>query len=159
MDVRTGYCRQINLQPFGLGSKFTQIGANSKYLVVVNRQVGWSKIGIFDLYAAGEKTGEGCNSPLSLFDVRINIIRLQNVITFYVINPQVPFKVIRFEMDETALIFVGKIPNFDTSIVVIDFLSTPSNMDTGTTSSGSLSNGDGAMWRFKIAKEISETLL
>jgi hypothetical protein len=62
-------------------------------------------------------------------------------------------------MDETALIFVGKIPNFDTSIVVIDFLSTPSNMDTGTTSSGSLSNGDGAMWRFKIAKEISETLL
>ena len=76
MDVRTGYSREINLEPFGLGSKFTQIRANSKYLVVVNWLAGWSKIGIFDLHVAGENTGEGCNTPLSLFDVGINIFLL-----------------------------------------------------------------------------------
>ena len=63
-------------------------------------------------------------------------------------------------MDETELICVGKIPFFDTGIVVIDFLSTPPTIETGgTTSSGSLSNGDEAKWRFTIAKEISETLI
>jgi hypothetical protein len=76
MDVRTGFFREINLEPFGLGSDCTQIRANSKYLVVVNGQAEWTKVGIFDLYAAGEKTGVGCNSPLSLFDVRVSIIRL-----------------------------------------------------------------------------------
>ena len=76
---------------------------------------------------------------------------------------QVPFKAMdesSFEMDESELIFVGKIPFFDNGIAVIDFLSTPPNMETGrTTSSGSLSNGDATMWRFTIAKEISKTLL
>ena len=83
-----------------------------------------------------------------------------DLITFYFNeNLQVPFKVIRFEMDETELIFVGDIPFFGASIVGIDFLSTPPTIETGrTTSSGSLSNGDEAMWRFTIAKEIGETL-
>ena len=66
-------------------------------------------------------------------------------------------------MDETELICVGDIPFFGASIVVIDFLSTPPTEtpepETGRpTSSGSLSNGDEAMWRLTIAKEISEKL-
>ena len=76
MDVRTGCCREINLEPFGLSSEGTQIRANSKYLVAMNGQDEWSKVGIFDLYAVGEKTGEGCNTPLSRFEVCINIFFL-----------------------------------------------------------------------------------
>ena len=76
MDVRTGYCREINLEPFGLSSECTQIRANSKYLVVVNGQEEWTKVGIFDLYDAREKTNEECNSLLSRFDVYINIFGL-----------------------------------------------------------------------------------
>jgi hypothetical protein len=63
-------------------------------------------------------------------------------------------------MDETELICVGDIPYFGASIVVIDFLSTPQNMETvKTTSSASLSNSNATAWRLTIAKEISETLM
>ena len=71
MDARAGYCREINLEPFGLSSECTQIRANSKYLVVVNGQAEWTKVGIFDLCTAGENTGEGCNTPLCCFNVSV----------------------------------------------------------------------------------------
>ena len=71
MDVRTGQFREINLEPLGLSSVCTQIRANSKFLVVVNGQEEWTKVGIFDLYAAGGKTGEGCNTPLCCFNVSV----------------------------------------------------------------------------------------
>ena len=65
MDVRTGDCREINLEPFGLSSEHTKIRTNSKYLVVMNGQAEWSKVGIFRITS-------GCDTPLCYFEVSAN---------------------------------------------------------------------------------------
>jgi hypothetical protein len=62
MDIFTGDCREINLEPFGLSSECTQIRANSKYLVVMNAQEEMTKVGIFRITS-------GCYTLLCYFDV------------------------------------------------------------------------------------------
>ena len=64
--MRTKHNRMIDPKPLGTGS-CTLIGANSKYLAVMNRQEKYTNVGIFDLHAA-EKTN-GCKGPLSYFTV------------------------------------------------------------------------------------------
>jgi hypothetical protein len=62
MDSFTGDCREIDLEPFGLSSEHTKIRANSKYLVVMNRQSEWTKVAIFRITS-------GCDTPLCYFEV------------------------------------------------------------------------------------------
>ena len=64
--MRTKHNRMIDPKPLGTGS-CTLIGANSKYLAVMNRQEKYTNVGIFDLHAAEKTTG--CKGPLSYFTV------------------------------------------------------------------------------------------
>ena len=62
MDIFTGDCREINLEPFGLSSECTQIRTNSKYLVVMNELAKLTKVGIFGITS-------DCDTPLYCFEV------------------------------------------------------------------------------------------
>ncbi len=62
--VFTEDCREINLDPFGISSKCTQVRANSKYLVLMNLKAYWTRFFILD-----PRKTSGSNSPLCYFDV------------------------------------------------------------------------------------------
>ena len=74
MNVFTGDSREINLEPFGLSSEFTQIRANSKYLVVMSRQEDLTRVGIFDVK-------ERRSTPLCCFDASANYFSLFKAIS------------------------------------------------------------------------------
>ena len=146
-EIFTENCREINLEPFGLSSEYTQIGANSNYLVVMNGQEGWTKVGIFDL----RKTSD-CNTLLCCFDVSASYFSHFFVNSWQIWifscnkNHQVPFKVKLSEVDETELICSGVIPGIGTRLVVIDFLSTQMPLSNEIS------------WRVTLARDINKIL-
>ena len=129
MNVFTGDCREINLEPFGLSSECTQIRTNSKYLVVMNELAKLTRVGIFRITSV-------CDTPFCYLEI--------------------PMAVKWFEMDETELICVGVIRKIHKHIVVIDFLPTPPSMELRrTTSSESLSSDYATAWRFILPTKKS----